>query len=262
MTSRALLALALALGCAARLEAATLPSADAVVAPGSLVRWPGKDLAGCREGDRRWAPLDGACWYAVDLLATGTVEVARVREGRTERRTLRVAPYPYPEQKIELQDDSKVNLSPQDLARALREEERVARLWSLDGPGHFHLPLLAPLDPLPAGGRFGSRRVFNGQPRSPHTGADFPAPAGTPVRAAADGRVVLAEDQFFPGRAVFVFHGDGLFTMYFHLSAILVRPGQQVKRGMEIGRVGATGRASGPHLHFGVRWHGARVDPG
>ncbi len=247
---------------AARISAASLPSADVVVPPGGLVRWPGQDVASCREGERRWKPLDGVCWYVVDLLASGTLEVERVRDGRTERRTLRVGAYPYPEQKIELQDDSKVNLSPQDLERARREEERVAHLWSLDGPGRFHLPLQAPLDPLPAAGRFGSRRVFNGQPRGPHTGADYPAPAGTPVRAVADGRVVLAEDQFFPGRAVFIFHGDGLVTMYFHLSAIEVRPGQEVKGGMEIGRVGATGRASGPHLHFGVRWHGARVDPG
>lgn len=235
---------------------------EVLVPPGGVVRWAGDGVSRCRLGEQSFAPVDGACWYAIDLLASGRLEVVRVRAGSSERRALRVAPYPYPEQRIELEDDTKVNLSSRDLARVEREQERVGRLWTLSGPRRYALPLRAPLDPLPKGGRFGSRRVFNGQPRSPHTGADFPADAGTPVRAAADGRVVLAEEQFFPGNAVFVFHGDGLFTMYFHLSAILVRPGEEVKRGAVLGRVGSTGRASGPHLHFAVRWHGARVDPG
>ncbi len=103
--------------------------------------------------------------------------------------------------------------------------------------------------------------MFNGQPRSPHGGADFKAKPGTLVRAAADGRVVVAEDQYFPGRAVFIDHGDGLISMSFHFSEILVKEGDEVKRGDPIGRVGATGRVTGPHLHFALRWHGARVDP-
>jgi murein DD-endopeptidase MepM/ murein hydrolase activator NlpD len=92
-------------------------------------------------------------------------------------------------------------------------------------------------------------------------GADYPAATGTPVLAVADGTVALADDLFFAGKAVFIDHGDGLVTMSFHLSDIKVTAGQQVARGDTIGLVGSTGRSSGPHLYFGVRWHDARIDP-
>jgi murein DD-endopeptidase MepM/ murein hydrolase activator NlpD len=84
---------------------------------------------------------------------------------------------------------------------------------------------------------------------------------GTPVLAVADGTVVVAKDMFFEGNAVFIDHGDGLISMYFHLSEIKVQAGQEVKKGHTLGRVGSTGRATGPHLFFGVRWHDARIDP-
>jgi murein DD-endopeptidase MepM/ murein hydrolase activator NlpD len=96
---------------------------------------------------------------------------------------------------------------------------------------------------------------------SPHGGADFAADLGTPVRSAADGTVVMVANHFFGGNAVFVDHGDGLVSQYFHLSRALVREGQEVARGAVVGEVGATGRATGPHLHFGLRWRGARVNP-
>jgi len=128
-------------------------------------------------------------------------------------------------------------------------------------PRRFALPLAPPLAELPAASRFGSRRVFNGQPRNPHSGADFAAKTGEPVRAVADGVVALAGNEFFAGNAVFLDHGDGLISMSFHLSEILVKEGDKVIRGQLLGKVGATGRVTGPHLHFGLRWHGARVDP-
>jgi murein DD-endopeptidase MepM/ murein hydrolase activator NlpD len=104
--------------------------------------------------------------------------------------------------------------------------------------------------------------VFNGVPaEQPHTGADYALAEGTPVLASADGTVVLAEDLFYAGNAVIVDHGDGLFTMYFHLSEPSVRSGESVRRGDRVGLVGSTGRATGPHLFFGVRRHGARIDP-
>ncbi len=226
-----------------------------------LVRWAGDRLDRCAVGERGFAPLDGACWYPVDLLATGSIRVSRRRAGVWERRTLEIVAYPYPTERVEIADPEKVNPPPQDLARIAEEQSRVARLWSLDTPRRFTLPLEAPLAQLPAGGRFGARRIFNGEPRSPHSGTDFPAAEGTAVFAAGPGRVALAEDQFFSGRAVFIDHGDGLVTMYFHLSEIAVRVGQEVRAGERVGRVGATGRVSGPHLHFAARWRGARVDP-
>jgi murein DD-endopeptidase MepM/ murein hydrolase activator NlpD len=137
----------------------------------------------------------------------------------------------------------------------------MARLWTREGPRRFSLPLAAPLDPLPPGGRFGHRRIINGLTRSPHGGMDYSAAAGAAVLAAADGTVALVADQFFGGNAVFVDHGDGLVTMYMHMSRVDVTEGQAVRRGDTVGAVGSTGRATGPHLHFAVRWRGARVDP-
>ncbi len=233
------------------------------VAPGNLVRWSGDAaVTACQMQGRRWVPIEGTCWYAVDLLQpAGGVELGRVRDGRMETARVAVAEYPYPVQHITLTDTSRVDLSPADLERAEREEAEIERLWELDTPRRFTLPLAAPLEPLPGGGRFGSRRFFNGQPRNPHSGADYAAASGAPVLAVADGTVALAGDFFFSGNSVFIDHGDGLIGMAFHLSAIDVAEGEEVVRGQVIGKVGATGRASGPHLHFGVRWRGARVDP-
>ena len=236
-------------------------AAPVVVRPGTVVRWPGAGVTSCSAGGRVFTPLGGACWYAVDLLhRAGPLRLERVREGRPEAVTVRVGPFDYPVQKLTL-PRGQVELSPADLARVERENREVARLWGRDGERRFSLPLTKPLDPLPPGGRFGSRRVINGLPRSPHGGADYSVAAGVPVRAAADGTVALVGDHFFGGRSVFVDHGDGLVTMYFHLSRVDVTAGETVRRGETIGAVGATGRATGPHLHFGVRWRAARVDP-
>lgn len=234
---------------------------DLTVAPGALVRWTGSEITLCSLGGEDFAPLDGACWLPVDLLAQGSVTVSRQVAGRRETKRLRIGAYPYPEQRITIEDDSKVNPGTADLARIEAEQKRVGRLWSLRSERRFKLPLAAPLDSLPEGGRFGARRVFNGQPRSPHGGVDYAARTGATVRAAAAGTVAIAEEQFFAGNAVYLDHGDGLITMYFHLSALLVKPGDQVVAGQAIGRVGVTGRASGPHLHWAARWRGARVNP-
>jgi murein DD-endopeptidase MepM/ murein hydrolase activator NlpD len=115
---------------------------------------------------------------------------------------------------------------------------------------------------LPEGKSFGVKRVYNGKPDpQPHMGVDYAVPAGSSVLAAADGTVVVAQDLFFAGNAVFIDHGNGLVTMYFHLSEVKVAVGQAVTRGQALGLVGTTGRSTGPHLFFGVRWHDARVDP-
>ena len=232
------------------------------VSPGTLLRWPGVGVESCSLGDRTWSPLNGECWYAIDLLAgEGPTEVARWRGGQREVSAIQVGAYPYEVQYITLEDDSQVQLSPENLRRVQSENAQIAALWGVETERRFELPLGPPLANTPKGGRFGARRFFNNQPRSPHTGADYSAAAGTPILAVGAGTVALTGDFFFPGKSVFVDHGDGLISMYFHLSGMAVEKGDQVERGEILGLVGQSGRATGPHLHVGVRWHGARIDP-
>ena len=262
MTLRRAARLAAVAGAIALASAASAPApAPPRVRPGTVVRWAGEGIEWCSLGEKRFEPLAGACYYPVDLLRrAGPLPLARGRGGRRETSTVQVGKFDYPVQKLTL-PRRMVELSPEDLERVERENREMARLWTREGPRRFSLPLAAPLDPLPEGGRFGNRRIINGQPRSPHGGTDYSAPEGAPAFAAADGTVAMVADQFFGGNAVFVDHGDGLITMYMHLSRVDVREGQPVRRGEELGAVGSTGRATGPHLHFGVRWRGARVDP-
>ncbi|HXE76118.1 MAG TPA: M23 family metallopeptidase [Candidatus Xenobia bacterium] len=155
-----------------------------------------------------------------------------------------------------------IELTPEDRARADREAKRLQeiyagvtpeRLWS----GGFR----APVEGVKASGNFGRRRILNGQPRSPHSGEDFPADEGAPVVAAQRGRVVLAEEFFFSGNTVVLDHGLGLFTFYAHLATIAVKEGELVEAGAPVGRVGSTGRVTGDHLHWAVRINRARVSP-
>lgn len=239
---------------------AAAPSALSV-RPGSIVRWPGEGIVECQQGEQRFAPIAGACAYPVDLLATGTLEVARRTEQGVERRTLTLTAYPYPTESLTGVAEKYVSPPAAELARIEREQRETAAVFARRTVRQFTLPLGAPLAVLPEGGRFGSRRIFNGEARSPHGGTDFKAAPGTLVYAADDGIVALAAGQYFAGNAVYVDHGDGLVSMSFHLAEILVKTGAAVKRGQPIGKVGATGRVTGPHLHFGARWRGAKVDP-
>ena len=126
------------------------------------------------------------------------------------------------------------------------------RLW--------HGPFVRPV-PQPANSAFGTRSVFNGQPRNAHGGADFLSPAGTPILAPNAGRIVVARPLYFSGNTVVIDHGLGIFSMLAHLSAFDIHEGDRVAAGDRVGRVGATGRVTGPHLHWAVRAGGARVDP-
>jgi murein DD-endopeptidase MepM/ murein hydrolase activator NlpD len=230
--------------------------------PGSVVRWTAPQTTECRIDGRSYAPHGETCYFGVDLERSGEVRIERQRAGTVDRAVIAIGAYPYSVQNVTLPTDQHVELASDDLARSERERARIDALWSsADTPCRFELPIAAPLARLQSQSSFGKKRVFNGKPRSPHSGEDYRASTGTPVLAAAPGKVALAEEHFFGGNSVFIDHGDGLFTMYLHLSQIAVKSGQEVRAGERIGLVGATGRASGPHLHFGVRWHGARIDP-
>jgi murein DD-endopeptidase MepM/ murein hydrolase activator NlpD len=254
---------ALALLVASHVGATAATPSPIEVVPGTVVRWEEEGTVACQRGQRRWEPLDGACLFPIDLIEPRqSFELVRwTSSSSSETLAVALAPYPYRVQRLEIPDDSMVHLSEADLARVLREEDELRPLWSREGERRFALPLAPPLAKMPAGGRFGAKRVINGEPRNPHSGADYTAPAGEPVRSVAPGQVAFAGEHFFAGRSVFVDHGDGLISMYFHLSRIDVAVGEAVRQGQRLGAVGSSGRATGPHLHFGVRWHGARVDP-
>ena len=218
--------------------------------------------------DRRTMVLrdDGGQWIAVVGIPlgtkAGTQRLAVREEGGTRTLDFQVGTKTYVAQHIKLKNKRQVNPDPADLARIERETaEQLAAYRAFRPQGPSNVMLDRPV----AGGRlsspFGLQRFFNGEPRNPHSGLDFAVPAGTPVKAPAAGRVVLVGDYFFNGRTVFVDHGQGFISMFCHLSEIGVRVGQEVARGEEVGRVGSTGRATGPHLHWNVSLNDARVDP-
>jgi murein DD-endopeptidase MepM/ murein hydrolase activator NlpD len=155
-----------------------------------------------------------------------------------------------------------VEPNPEQLARAEAERQRLRAIFATVTPdrlwqGSFRVPLPG----VNTGGNFGKRRILNGKAGSPHGGVDFPAPAGTPVYAAQRGRVVLAEPLYFSGNTVVIDHGLGLYTLYAHFESIAVQVGDLVDAGALLGKVGATGRVTGPHLHWGVTVNRARANP-
>ena len=154
-----------------------------------------------------------------------------------------------------------VEPDPEQLARAEAETKKLRAIFDHVTPERlWNGPFRAPLDGVFKGTNFGRRRVLNGHPGSPHTGVDFPAPTGTPVHAAQGGRVVLAEPLYFSGNTVIVDHGLGIYTFYGHFSKIDAKVGETVKAGTILGKVGATGRVTGPHLHWGLTVERARVN--
>jgi murein DD-endopeptidase MepM/ murein hydrolase activator NlpD len=172
-----------------------------------------------------------------------------IKEGKFATESLKVAP-------------NFVQPDPEQAARAEAEGQRLRAIYATVTPdrlwdGGFHYPLTG----ITTGGNFGKRRILNGEPRTPHGGVDFPASSGTPVYATQRGRVVLAESLYFPGNTVILDHGLGLYTFYAHLESIAVQPGDLVDTGALLGKVGATGRVTGPHLHWAATINRARTNP-
>jgi murein DD-endopeptidase MepM/ murein hydrolase activator NlpD len=187
-------------------------------------------------------------WKNKEGEAESCSETVTVRTGKFPTEKLKVEKQfvePDPEQQKRAEEDQKK-------MKAIYETVTPERLWD----GAFHLPL----KDVTSGGNFGRRRILNGQARSPHAGVDFPAMKGTAVFAAQRGKVVLAEDLYYSGNTIVIDHGYGIYTLYAHLSEIDVKPGETVESSAEIGKVGATGRVTGPHLHWGLTVQHARVN--
>lgn len=206
---------------------------------------------------------DRQVWYAIVGIALGT---------SPGEQTLQIEKPPIPVhftvndkqyeiQRITIKDKRKVVPNKQDLKRISREKQRIDAALA-----HWNNHSVTSLDfIMPVSGElsspFGLRRIFNGLPRKPHSGLDIAAPQGTPVKAPLEGVVIDTGEFFFNGNSVFIDHGQGVVTMYCHLNRIDVKKGQHVAQGEIIGHVGMTGRATGPHLHWGVSLNNARVDP-
>jgi hypothetical protein len=226
------------------------------------------------EGSWRGAPLEFfsevegeySSLLGVDLrLKPGTypLEIRVIPpEGRTLdwNKTIEVVSKDYGLQKLTL-PKRMVTLDAQTLKRVRKEGARFRALWPEQTQQRYWRGSFVQPVPGELSTPFGIGRIINGEPRSPHSGVDLRAPLGKPVRATNHGRIVLVGDFFFHGRAVVIDHGVGLYSMYFHLSRVDVSQGDWVGKGAIIGLVGSTGRSTGPHLHWGIRLGGARVDP-
>lgn len=235
------------------------------VLPGSAVKVTGGLLAGeplhfTEQGSGEYRTLAG---IPVDVGDSLPVSLFLTREDRTDTivRFLRITRAGYPQEQIAVapafvRPDSAAALRIQrELARSRevsRKAQETPRLWR----GAFRLPRTSRIT-----SRFGSARVYNGEVKSRHLGTDFAGAVGAPVRAAGRGVVAMVGDFYLAGRAVYINHGGGLVTAYFHLSRVDVKEGQTVARGQRIGAVGKTGRVTGPHLHWVARYGAISADP-
>src|SRR5271157_203904 len=225
-------------------------------------KWQGRDLVFFPAGSRHvWYGLAG-----VDVEATpGTDRLeleATMPDGQVVRavREIQVQPSTYKTERLKVPERF-VQPDAETLKRIEADKEAKREAFSHQIPtpewsGNFRAPVNSS-----ASEGFGTRRTFNGKLASIHRGLDYHAPEGTPIRAANGGTVVLAQELFYEGNCVIVDHGEQFMTLYMHLSKIQVAPGETVKQGQQIGLSGATGRATGPHLHVAVRWQGAYLDP-
>ncbi|MFQ5470689.1 MAG: peptidoglycan DD-metalloendopeptidase family protein [Gammaproteobacteria bacterium] len=204
-------------------------------------------------------------WYAavgIPLSAkTGDHKIDIQQNGIDSQRSFTVKEKTYKSQHITIKDKRKVEPNAKDLQRIKTERLKINEaLRDWQDKDLTSIQFTVPI-PGELSSPFGLRRFFNGQPRKPHSGIDIAAPEGTPIRAPIEGIVINTGNYFFNGNSVFIQHGQGLVTMYCHLNEITVKEGQTIYQGEQIGTVGMTGRATGPHLHWSVSMNDARINP-
>ncbi len=233
------------------------------VVPGGIYRWtPPVGATDIRFNNRPVMRLGDQILVGIPLSQPlGSAKLAYLLTAQASSHSFNVVDKAYTEQHISLQNREMVNPNPEQLARIREESQRQRALYlqHSDAPPPatgFIQPLQGRVSSL-----FGHRRFFNGQARNPHSGLDIAAPTGSEISAPAAGEVTLVDDLYYNGKTIFLDHGQGLITMYCHLSESLVTQGERVTQGEVIGLVGATGRVTGPHLHWSVSLNGYRVDP-
>jgi len=222
-----------------------------------IVRFDGRRALVVRQDDK-WLTVIG---IPLDREpGPATASICNVDDSEAQSLTFDIGPYTYREQHLDVKPGY-VNPAPEQLERIIAERERIdAALSQWSDRAVDAVTLHPPLDGARSSS-FGSRRFFNDEPRAPHRGMDIAASAGTRISAPLDGTVLLAGDYFFTGNTIIVDHGQGLLTLYAHLQELAVGDGQIIGRGERLGTVGATGRVTGPHLHFAVYLNGTPVDP-
>jgi hypothetical protein len=222
-------------------------------APGASITLDGHAVRPTAQGDFVFG-------FGRDAPAKAELVVTKGKE--TVSREIDVAPRSWQIQTVTGLPPATVTPPPEVLDRIKRENAALNAARAVDSDDEdFLKPFAWPADGI-ISGVFGAQRILNGTPKAPHAGLDIAAPEGAPVRAAAAGTVTLAEpDLFYTGGTVMIDHGHGLSTIYVHMSKVLVKKGTVVKQGASIGAVGKTGRASGPHLHFGAAWFNVKLDP-
>jgi murein DD-endopeptidase MepM/ murein hydrolase activator NlpD len=197
----------------------------------------------------------------VDLdVPIGTQTVVVEAGDRRVNFALPVVRRAFPTRRLKV-DPAFVNPPESERPRIERERAQLEELWNTSTAEKLWTGAFRPPVSEPANSAFGTRSILNGEPRSPHGGADFPSPAGTPIKAPNAGRVVLADALYYTGNTVVVDHGLGLYSLFAHMTEVQVHAGDVVKTGDVLGTVGSTGRVTGPHLHWAVRLDRARVDP-
>ena len=207
--------------------------------------------------------IDGVTSAVVGLpinIEPGEYHIESTDGSRVHKRYFEVVDKQYSTQYITIENDRKVNPYASDMKRILAEKKRKQKARDHYSRGAVDVDFLLPVEGTNTGS-YGRRRFFNGQPRRPHSGMDIAADTGTPVRNPSDGTVIELGDFFFSGKLVYIDHGQGMISLFAHLSEIDVELGQQVAKGEIIGKVGATGRVTGPHLHWSLGLNGSWVDP-